>query len=51
LPDVDSLVNDLSFLIENPDEISAIGKRARTFIEKEHNYIKIAYNYLEAWKS
>lgn len=50
LPDVDSLVNELSFLIENPDEIIAIGKRARTFIEKEHHYIKIAQKYLEVWK-
>ena len=50
LPDVNSLVNELSFLIENPDEIIAIGKRARTFIEKEHDYIKIAEKYLEVWK-
>lgn len=50
LPDVESLVNELSFLIENPDEIIAIGKRARTFIEKEHHYIKIAEKYLEVWK-
>jgi hypothetical protein len=50
LPDVDYLVNELSFLIENPGEITAIGKRARTFIEKEHDYIKISENYLEAWK-
>ena len=49
LPDVDSLVNELSFLIENPAELIAIGKRARTFIEKEHNYIKIAEKYLEVW--
>jgi glycosyltransferase involved in cell wall biosynthesis len=50
LPDVDSLVNELSFLIENPDEIIAIGKRARAFIEKEHHYTKIAEKYLEVWK-
>ena len=50
LPDVNSLVNELSFLIENPDEIIAIGKRARTFIEKEHHYIKIAEKYLQVWK-
>ena len=50
LPDVDSLVNELSFLIENPGEIIAIGKRARAFIEKEHHYIKIAEKYLEVWK-
>jgi glycosyltransferase involved in cell wall biosynthesis len=51
LPDVDHLVSELSFLIENPDEIIAIGKRARDFIEKEHNFIKIAEKYLTAWKS
>ncbi len=47
--DVDYLVNELSFLIENPDEIIAIGKRARAFVEKEHNYLKIADKYLEVW--
>jgi glycosyltransferase involved in cell wall biosynthesis len=51
LPDVDSLVNELSFLIENSDEIIALGKRARTFIEKEHNYVNIAEKYLQVWKS
>ena len=50
LPDVDYLVNELSFLIENPESIVAIGKRARAFIEREHEYVKIAIQYLEAWK-
>lgn len=50
LPDVDSLVNELSYLIENPVEIIAVGKRARAFIVKEHHYTKIAEKYLEAWK-
>jgi len=49
LPDVESLVNELSFLIENPEEIIAIGKHARTFIEKKHHYIKIAEKYIETW--
>ena len=49
LPDVTDLVNELSFLIENPQEINKIGKRARTFIEKEHDYIKIAERYLDKW--
>lgn len=49
LPDVDYLVNELSYLIENPEEIIAIGKRARMFVEKEHDYIKIAQQYLTTW--
>ena len=48
-PDSDHLVSELSFLIENPDEIIAISKRARAFIEKEHDYIKIARKYLDTW--
>lgn len=51
IADVDYLVNELSFLIENPDDIIAIGKRARAFIEKEHDCIKITKKYLEVWKN
>jgi hypothetical protein len=36
LPDLDYLVKELDYLIENPNEIIAIGTRARKFIEKEH---------------
>ena len=46
---VDCLVNELSFLIENPDEITAIGKRARAFIEEHHHYKKIAEKYIQKW--
>lgn len=49
IPNVDYLVNELSFLIENPQEITAIGKRARAFIENEHDYIKIAEQYVQKW--
>ncbi|MGO4817916.1 glycosyltransferase [Flavobacterium sp. W22_SRS_FP1] len=49
LPDVDYLVNELSHLIENPHEIIAMGMRARAFIEREHDYVKIATKYIEIW--
>lgn len=49
LPDVSYLVNELSLLIENPQEIIAVSKRARAFIEKEHNYVEIAKKYLATW--
>lgn len=49
IPDIDYLVNELSFLIENPDEIIAIGKRARAFIEEHHHYKKIAEKYILKW--
>ncbi len=51
LPDVDYLVNQLSFLIENPQEIISIGCRARQFVEKEHDYIAVADQYCKVWRS
>lgn len=50
LPDAQSIICELEYLIENPEEIKAIGQRARVFIEKEHNYIRIAERYLEVWE-
>jgi len=35
--------------VENPEELKAISKRARAFVEQEHNYSKIAEKYLEVW--
>jgi glycosyltransferase involved in cell wall biosynthesis len=49
LSDVDYLVRELSYLIENSEEIITISIRARNFIEKEHQYIEVAKKYLEAW--
>ncbi len=51
LPDADSIVNQLSYLIENPEEIERIGKRAAQFIQKEHDYITQAEQYLACWKT
>lgn len=49
LPDAQYLADELSKLIDNPDEITAIGKQARAFIEKEHGHVQIAERYLQAW--
>ena len=50
LPNIDALVSEISYLIENPNEIKLIGTRARKFIEQEHDYIKVAEEYLMKWK-
>ena len=49
LPDVEYLVKELSFLIENPNEIIAIGKRASAFVEQEHDYRNSAKKYIAIW--
>jgi glycosyltransferase involved in cell wall biosynthesis len=50
-PEVNYLVEKLSMLIENPEKIILIGNNAKAFINKEHNYIKIAEKYLNVWKT
>jgi hypothetical protein len=50
LNNVDYLIKELSFLIENPDEIRAIGRRARQFVEHKHDYKKNCCKYLDTWE-
>jgi glycosyltransferase involved in cell wall biosynthesis len=49
LPDAEAIANDLEQLINNPHEIAEIGKRARAFVEREHDYLKVAQQYLDVW--
>jgi glycosyltransferase involved in cell wall biosynthesis len=49
LPDTQQIVDELSYLIDNPHEIEPFGKRARDFVEREHEYVKVAGKYLEKW--
>lgn len=49
LPNANEIAKKLERLILNPEKITDIGKNARAFIEKEHNYIKIAEKYIAAW--
>lgn len=48
--DANYLVNQLSLLIENPAELIKISKNARVFIEREHDYVKIAEQYVGVWE-
>lgn len=49
-PDAAYLVLELSYLIENPQEILAISKRARQFIEQKHDYIESSKKYIDTWQ-
>lgn len=49
LPDAEAIARELSYFIENPDEITTLGKRARSFIEEEHSYTVVAQKYLDCW--
>lgn len=49
LPNAQAIAAELIKLIENPAELVEIGKRARAFVEKEHDHLKIAQRYLDWW--
>lgn len=51
VPDAEKIALELSFLIENPEKIIEIGKRARFFVETEHNLQTVAKKYVATWKS
>lgn len=51
LPDANYLVEKLSLLIENPQQIEQIGKNAKQFVEREHHYVRIAAKYLKVWEA
>lgn len=50
LPDSNKIADELEELILNPELIESIGRNARSFMEKEHNYISIAEKYVETWR-
>lgn len=49
LPDANKIAEKLSYLIEHPEKIIEISIKARNFIEKEHEYKRIAQRYLDCW--
>jgi glycosyltransferase involved in cell wall biosynthesis len=49
-PNIDELVDELSFLIENTEKIIRIGKNARNFIIQNHDYQSIAKKYMKVWE-
>ena len=49
LPDAIKIAEKLSYLIEHPEKIIEISIKARNFIEKEHEYKRIAQRYLDCW--
>ena len=50
-PNVEEIVTNLSWLIENPKEILEISKNAHEYIRTYHDYEKVAQTYLDSWNS
>ena len=51
LPDESDIYRQLEWLILNKEEIPGLSLRSRQFIEKHHDYLKVAHQYLDFWNS
>lgn len=51
LPDVQQIVDTLSYIIDNKDRITEWGEQSRQYVEELHDCKKVAVQYIEAWKA
>lgn len=50
-PSTQSIVENIERLLENRKNISNLGFEGRQFVEKHHNYIDVAQQYIDTWKN
>lgn len=49
IPDTEQIIGTLEEILSGKNEIEEIGYQGRLFVEKEHDYIKVAKMYIEEW--
>lgn len=50
-PDEKDIFDKLEWLIQNRHEIPRLSLQSRKFVEKHHNYVKVAQQYIDFWSS
>ncbi|OCA56612.1 glycosyltransferase [Photorhabdus namnaonensis] len=48
-PDKNSIIQQIEYILENKNNIKQLGEDSRKYVEDNHNYIKIAKQYLNIW--
>lgn len=48
-PNVNQIVKQIEFLIEQKHRIRELGQRSREFVEREHSHVKVASQFLNTW--
>lgn len=49
-PDIDDIVNKISYYIENPKEVSIVGKRSHEYVKMYHDCSVVAGKYIDQFK-
>jgi len=47
---VDQIISEVEYLLDNRNKIEEIGQNSRVFVETFHNHIKIAQEYIKLWE-
>lgn len=50
-PEVDQIYSQLEHIVQHKKDIPQWGYESRQYVESLHHYIKVAQQYLDAWKS
>ena len=48
-PSVNQIIQQFERILENKNQIEEMSQQSRTFIEENHDYIKVANSYIENW--
>lgn len=51
VPDVNQIYAQLENLLHNKEQIKCLGLKSRQFVEKYHNYKRVAQQYIDIWSN
>lgn len=51
MPDKSQIIHEMEKIISNKNKITELGYLSRKFIEKYHNYIQVAQQYINVWNT
>ncbi|WP_031428753.1 glycosyltransferase [Flavimarina sp. Hel_I_48] len=51
IPTVENITENLKKMLKNPEKLIKISENAKRFITENHDYVKVAQDYVKAWES
>jgi len=51
IPDKEQIIHEMENIILNKDKLTELGYTSRKYVEKYHNYIQIAQQYVDVWNT
>lgn len=51
LPDKEDVIQKLSEIMEHPDRLPVLSEMSRKYVQKHHDYVRVAESYLNFWST